>query len=1104
MKQIDHLGESSCFDSNSISGISINAIKSLLEYKNMSSDVMKKDINSGSQFQFYRTNDCLEISSTKALKESQYDNNLSANGIVTKKPTEQDDMAVKAIFCKFMNSLIIPCDGETNDGKTETSNNNGTKKEPNKGGEAVSLKCQNEVAGRPNDASGSSGGGGDDEDNRKPHVALSNCKRDNQAAENDKKDEVEDEEIVANAGESEDDGGSNDDADEKYECEVEFAEERKDIEDSSVHGGDENVKAFCTNKYMDMDSPIIPCDGETTDGKTETSNSNGTKKESNKGGEAVSLKCQNEVAGRPNNASGSSGGGGDDEDNRKPHVALSNCKRDDQVAEDDKKDEVEDEEIVAHAGESEDDGGSNDDEDEEYECEVESAEERKDIEDSSVCGGDENVYACNQDNNRVSSGQIPSLTCTASEWSGPPSSCARETSTVSPESPKKLKRPVLKVDIPQAKAMQAVTCPPYSSYKNQCHVVREPDFGSDLFSGVNLMQQQHLQNVEQPSNCSARSGMASLQPSRVEEEDELPASPLSASSMPGMSQASAGVSIPQEVLWPLNRAHLSVGDDGSYVENVHWKRIIYIGGGSCGRCYQCMDLKTGKLFAVKFIREDSFEMTGLEIWGTMSGRHDNILELYGAVKSCGKITIFMEYMSGGSIEEAGKLPEGLACHIFSKILSAVQFMHAHGFVHRDIKGANILRDSTGQKVKLADFDTSIKLDNGYQQDNNPRGTEAFMAPEVCRSQNHSFSADIWSATCVLYQMLTGTPPWEQYHHCHRMTLLYQIAVAPQPPPSPACSPEVEDLFSLGFRLRPEERGTASELLNHRAFNSAPHLSNMQLSRSCSTYDSDYESNLCSPFDLELSNADDDEEVSENETRKSGASTSDADHDYDDDADDDVDDYGDDVIGVGDGASGSANAAALVVSSNEGEWQGQRSAALSAEQHLHSLQSDLFFSLPAEELSKLVVTEICEDSYMTDNDVNEVISSEDDFDYQSIIDQISMNASQASRQDGSYSVSDLTKVNITDIDGNIMFSIRERPTTTYGTLGRDLHGNITNVFGIEAFVLVQDDGVTPLDVHAEIGEHEQALRVFRAHDTDDWQPFRWRVNLLGLVEQSLPV
>ena len=174
------------------------------------------------------------------------DNNLSANGTVTKKPTEQDDLAVKALYTsKYMDmdSPIIPCDGETTKGKTETSKNNGTKKESNKGGEAVSLKCQNEVAGRPNNASGSSGGGGDDEDNRKPHVVLSNCKRDDQAAEDDKKDEVEDEEIVAHAGESEDDGGSNDDADEEYECEVEFAEERKDIEDSSVRYGDENVYA---------------------------------------------------------------------------------------------------------------------------------------------------------------------------------------------------------------------------------------------------------------------------------------------------------------------------------------------------------------------------------------------------------------------------------------------------------------------------------------------------------------------------------------------------------------------------------------------------------------------------------------------------------------------------------------------------------------------------------------------------------------------------------------------------------------------------------------------------------------------------------------------
>ena len=51
-------------------------------------------------------------------------------------------------------------------------------------------------------------------------------------------------------------------------------------------------------------------------------------------------------------------------------------------------------------------------------------------------------------------------------------------------------------------------------------------------------------------------------------------------------------------------------------------------------------------------------------------------------------------------------------------------------------GANILIDSTGEKVKLADFNTSIKLDNGYQQDNYPRGTGLFMAPEVYSTCNY--------------------------------------------------------------------------------------------------------------------------------------------------------------------------------------------------------------------------------------------------------------------------------------------------------------------------------------------------------------------------------
>lgn len=47
---------------------------------------------------------------------------------------------------------------------------------------------------------------------------------------------------------------------------------------------------------------------------------------------------------------------------------------------------------------------------------------------------------------------------------------------------------------------------------------------------------------------------------------------------------------------------LSVSDDGSYIEGIHWRRVKYIGGGSCGRCFYCEDMQTGFLFAIKRVR----------------------------------------------------------------------------------------------------------------------------------------------------------------------------------------------------------------------------------------------------------------------------------------------------------------------------------------------------------------------------------------------------------------------------------------------------------------------------------------------------------------------
>ncbi|KAJ7391793.1 hypothetical protein OS493_016081 [Desmophyllum pertusum] len=94
-----------------------------------------------------------------------------------------------------------------------------------------------------------------------------------------------------------------------------------------------------------------------------------------------------------------------------------------------------------------------------------------------------------------------------------------------------------------------------------------------------------------------------------------------------------------EVIWPLNQRKLSVGKDGTYLEGIHWMNNIFIGGGSCGRCFLCTDLHNDLVFAIKMIPVQMFDSTEIETWGSISG-------LYGAIKyHCEQtVIIFMDYM----------------------------------------------------------------------------------------------------------------------------------------------------------------------------------------------------------------------------------------------------------------------------------------------------------------------------------------------------------------------------------------------------------------------------------------------------------------------------
>ncbi|XP_032231550.2 uncharacterized protein LOC5525232 isoform X2 [Nematostella vectensis] len=278
-----------------------------------------------------------------------------------------------------------------------------------------------------------------------------------------------------------------------------------------------------------------------------------------------------------------------------------------------------------------------------------------------------------------------------------------------------------------------------------------------------------------------------------------------------------------EILEPLDKSVLSISPAGRYDEHYEWTRNHFIGGGQYGRVYLCTDVKSGNPFSIKEVPLENFEECEIANWRLIQG-HENVVKLYGAVQTEQKIIIFMEYMDGGSVEmflsNNGSADEDSVKCVMQVILEALCWLHSKGVVHLDLKGGNVLMDSKGI-VKLADFGASVHLDDTTTHTRNiiPRGTEAFMSPEVCRSEPFGRSTDIWSAACTLYQMLTGEPPWMQYSGG---SILYQVAIATKPPGIPEsleCSQEIKDFMASMFLFVPEDRPTAAELLKNPIFQS---------------------------------------------------------------------------------------------------------------------------------------------------------------------------------------------------------------------------------------------------------------------------------------------
>ena len=247
-----------------------------------------------------------------------------------------------------------------------------------------------------------------------------------------------------------------------------------------------------------------------------------------------------------------------------------------------------------------------------------------------------------------------------------------------------------------------------------------------------------------------------------------------------------------------------------------YERLEILGQGAMGVVYKAHDRDLDRTVAIKTIHPSSVARSDFEAIAARLCReamaaarlaHPSIVAVYDVGRVSETPYIVMEYFTGRTLAEvleSGPLPPARAVHVMLQVCRALEYAHAQGVVHRDIKTSNIMVDARWN-AKLTDFGVARILDKPTGETKMMIGTPAYMAPEQARGTPGDARSDLFAVGVVLYETLTGVKAFPGDDVATVLDEVLHVDPVPARERNFAVSPALDAVIRRAIDKEPDDR-----------------------------------------------------------------------------------------------------------------------------------------------------------------------------------------------------------------------------------------------------------------------------------------------------------